>query len=129
MKNLSRKVRATVICARHDRVLLVSKDNVRWELPGGRPGRPESPLDAAQRELMEETALRPKSITFLFQFVGATTVHHVFDAQVGSKAEAVPCNEIRECRWLTQDELARATVSPTTREIVKTYFASSMPQA
>ena len=46
-----------MVCARGDRVLLVSKDGSTWALPGGRPSKDEPFVDAASRELLEETTL------------------------------------------------------------------------
>lgn len=122
MKIPRTKIRATILCARGDSILLVSKDNVRWMLPGGRQEELESLAKAARRELEEETALRSDSFTYLFQLVSPTTIHHVFDAQIDMKATPLPSNEIRHCQWLTVDEVAQANTSATTKEIVKTYF-------
>jgi len=112
------KIRATVVCVRDARVLLVSKDNTRWALPGGRPGAQEVLADTAVRELLEETALKAKTLVFLSQFLGATTVHHVFRVTVGKSAQPRPGHEIQQCRWFAPDELAKMTISPTTLRIV-----------
>lgn len=103
-------------------MLLVSKDGVRWSLPGGRPDSQESLVDTARRELREETALEAKSLTNAFQFIGATTVHHVFAATVGKSASPKPRNEIKHLQWMRRDLLEGLTTSPTTRAIVSQYF-------
>ena len=54
------KDRATVLCMRDDRILLVARERSRWALPGGRIRRSEAPHEAALRELEEETTLRAK---------------------------------------------------------------------
>jgi len=123
MKIPRTKIRATILCARGDGILLVSKDNVRWMLPGGRQEGLESLANAAERELEEETALRSNSLTYLFQLISTTTIHHVFDAQLDLNAKPLPSNEIRHCQWLTADEVAQTNTSATTREIVRTYFS------
>ncbi|CAG9187541.1 hypothetical protein LMG23994_06986 [Cupriavidus pinatubonensis] len=119
---MKKKVRATIICARGDRLLLVSKDGIRWALPGGRPGRSETFADAAVRELQEETTLQAKGLSFLFQVVGATTVHHVFVANIGKSASAKPCKEINRCQWFSTGELEEVIVSATTRRIVDDFW-------
>ena len=112
------KIRATVACVRGGSVLLVSKDGTRWALPGGRPNAKEILADAAVRELQEETALSVKTLAFHSQFLGATTVHHVFVATVSKSAEPRPCNEIKACRWFEGSELDQLALSLTTRRIV-----------
>ncbi|MFJ1256387.1 NUDIX hydrolase [Cupriavidus sp. CuC1] len=117
------KVRATVVCARGDRVLLVSKDGNKWALPGGRPSKDETFADAAGRELEEETTLVAKGLGFLFQVVGATTVHHVFRANIGKTAAPKPSKEIERCQWFSLAEIDEIVVNPTTRHIVESFFA------
>lgn len=60
------KERATIVCRRGDQVLLVARDRSRWALPGGTIKRLESPLDAARRELAEETAIEALELHFMF---------------------------------------------------------------
>lgn len=116
------KVRATVICRRAKQVLLVSKDGVIWALPGGRPARGEDLSTAAGRELKEETTLSADDLRYVFQVVGATTVHHVFVAGIGKSATPRPSQEIARCRWFSVREMAEIVTSPTTRHIVESFF-------
>lgn len=116
------KIRATVVCARGDRVLLISKDGSRWALPGGRPSKDETFADAAGRELLEETTLQARGIGFLFQVIGATTVHHVFVANIGKSAAAKPSKEVARCQWFSQAELGGIAMSPTTRQIIESFW-------
>ena len=78
-----KKDRATVLCVRSDRILLVARDRSGWALPGGRIRRDEAPHEAASRELEEETTLVADELTYLFQFDGFNTKHYVFFAEVG----------------------------------------------
>ncbi|MGO4416637.1 NUDIX hydrolase [Cupriavidus sp. KB_39] len=118
------KVRATVICVRGDKVLLVAKARSKWALPGGKPSDGESFQATATRELHEETCLMVKEVTYLFQFIGVTTVHHVFAATVEKKANAQPSNEIRQCQWVSRDAFGEADTSVTTQSIVEAYFGA-----
>ncbi|WP_423194641.1 NUDIX hydrolase [Cupriavidus sp. H18C2] len=117
------KIRATIVCVRGGRVLLVSKDGTRWALPGGRPNPKEVLADTAAREMLEETALKVKKLVFMSQFLGATTVHHVFLAAVSKSIEPRPCNEIKACRWFALDELDQLNISLTTKRIVSEALA------
>ncbi len=51
------KERATIVCWQYGRILLVERGRSRWSLPGGTIHRGETPVDAALRELAEETTL------------------------------------------------------------------------
>lgn len=89
------KDRATVLCIRDGRVLLVARARSRWALPGGRIRRDEAPVDTARRELEEETGLVAMELTYLFQFGGLGTLHNVFLA--GVPADAVAQSVQRDC--------------------------------
>lgn len=126
LKPLKPKVRATIVCIRHDCVLLVSKDGVRWALPGGRPGKQESPEQTARRELQQETALKTKALVGVFQFIGATTVHHVFTADIDASARPKAGHEIKSLQWLPHEKLGEVDTSTTTRQIVSQFFQSEL---
>lgn len=112
------KNRATVLCIREGRILLVARARARWALPGGRIRRDEAPVDAARRELEEETGLAANEVIYLFQFGGLGTHHHVFLAEVQPDAEAEPMNEIARCRWFAPNKVATLSSSVPTRGIV-----------
>jgi 8-oxo-dGTP pyrophosphatase MutT (NUDIX family) len=76
------KDRATVLCVRDNRILLVARERSRWALPGGRIRRGEAPHEAALRELEEETTLVANELMYLFQFGGFNPLHYVFFAGV-----------------------------------------------
>ena len=76
------KERATVLCVRDNRILLVASERSRWALPGGRIRRAEAPHQAALRELEEETMLVANELFYLFQFLDFNRRHIVFFADV-----------------------------------------------
>lgn len=77
------KNRATVLCVRDGKILLVARERARWALPGGRIKRTEPTEAAASRELEEETGLSVSQMSYYFQFQGFSTLHHVFVAAGG----------------------------------------------
>ena len=114
--------RASVLCVRDDRILLVARERSRWALPGGRIRRDEAPHEAALRELEEETTLVADELMYLFQFNGFSTQHHVFFAEVGPHLTAQPSNEIARCKWFAGAKIATLSASVPTRGIVEVFF-------
>lgn len=112
------KERSTVVCWQRDRILLVARGRSRWSLPGGTIKREESPLEAARRELDEETALAGHPLSYLFQFGGLNKRHHVFLAELPPEATPEPRNEIVQCRWFRPARLNTLITSVPTREII-----------
>ena len=99
-------------------MLLVARSRSRWSLPGGTIRRSESPLDAARRELEEETSLAEAELTYVFQFAGFSKLHHVFVVNIRPDVSPRPCNEIIRCRWFSPTKIATLCTSVPTRGIV-----------
>ncbi|MFM0196144.1 NUDIX domain-containing protein [Paraburkholderia strydomiana] len=116
------KRRATVICERDGRVLLVARARGRWAFPGGRVKPGEDLANAAIRELSEETGLESERARYAFQFRGLRTRHFVFIARVDIKSDPVPANEISRCKWCRLDELRRIQVSIPTKGIAEIFL-------
>jgi 8-oxo-dGTP diphosphatase len=116
------KARATIICSRDGKVLLVARARSRWSLPGGTIKRSESPLDAARRELEEETSLVGTDVTYLFQFGGLSKRHLVFFVDLPQDASPEPRNEISRCRWFSPTKISTLVTSIPTREIVALFL-------
>ncbi|SKC99586.1 ADP-ribose pyrophosphatase YjhB, NUDIX family [Burkholderia sp. YR290] len=112
------KKRATVICRKGKRILLVARQS-KWALPGGILKRGEHLSAAALRELKEETQLSGKSARYLFEFKGKKKHHHVFHCDISDRAKPRPCNEISRCRWVHLEDIPRLLTSAPTTDIVR----------
>lgn len=100
-----------------DRVLLVKQfrlpaERELWELPAGRLDPGESALEAAKRELREETGYQAKKWTELASFWASPGYvqekMNVFLAQELTEGKQEPMEDERiEIRWFDKDELHR----------------------
>jgi ADP-ribose pyrophosphatase len=98
------------------RVLLVRQyrlpaEKYLWELPAGRLDAGEKPLQAAKRELIEETGYRARKWTKLASFfVSPGFVQErmtIFLAEDLTPGEATPMDDERiEARWFAKKELS-----------------------
>lgn len=98
-----------------NRVLLVRQyrlpaNKYLWELPAGRLDEGETPLQAARRELMEETGYRARKWDRLASFWPSpgyvSEKMTIFLATELKEGEATPMEDERiETRWFTRKEL------------------------
>ena len=117
----SNKSRATVICRQRNQVLLVRKAKAKWALPGGSIEAHEGPVEAAHRELCEETGLACETLRFLAQHEFSGRAHHVFFTHVPDSQDARPLNEIADCQWFHLEALSRLVVKKSSRELLERY--------
>jgi 8-oxo-dGTP diphosphatase len=111
---------AFAVIVRRSRVLLVrARRERRWQLPGGRMKRTETPVEAALREVEEETGMRPRILGVTGAYSrsdGSVAVVHA--ASVAPTAEPCgPRHEIREQRWVPRAEALRMLPLKTRRRL------------
>lgn len=98
----SAKPRATIIC-RHGKHahkwLWVRKQNAPWTLPGGKVEPGETPLEAAQRELLEETGLQAHNFTLLMRHETHQRMHYVFEAEFDEAPQPCALHEIADFQF------------------------------
>ncbi|HXK05114.1 MAG TPA: NUDIX hydrolase [Verrucomicrobiae bacterium] len=117
-RSVVRHVGSAVMMAVDDRkrILLVRQyrlpaDQYLWELPAGRLDPGETPLQAAKRELIEETGCRARKWTKLASFfVSPGYVQErmtIYLAQELTQGEAAPMDDERiETRWFTAKQVS-----------------------
>ncbi len=118
-KHKGLKRRATVICRRDGDILFVRKRHSKWNLPGGRVEPGETPLQAAKREMAEETGLSFDRLAYVSAYRQDNVVHFLFEARRTLSRKPRPRNEIEDCRWISRKDLSKRNVREPIRDLLK----------
>lgn len=93
--------RATAIVVRNGLVLIAMDEGADFYfLPGGKIENGELPEEAMMRELHEETGMNLTSAKFMFNHIGPSNYHYVFEVE--ADGEPAPNQEIEELVWWAQ---------------------------
>lgn len=121
------KARATIICLRSGKVLLVRKKGGKWNFPGGVIETGETPIAAAARELREETSIEGHGLLSLCTLKVGTTVHHIFTTHFHDDEKPVASNEIVACRWVPRNKLSPSMLKATAAGLISTQLPALLP--
>ncbi len=92
-----------------------------WEFPGGKIGPGEQPVDAARRELAEETGLIAAEldplVVVVHEYAKVPLRFHVFVAR--DPAGDVTMDSRREHAWLSLDELGSLEMPAANRQMLR----------
>ena len=112
--------RATVIAEQDGKVLLIKEKGAsRYSLPGGGIEKGESVMEAALRELREETKLSAIKAEYLFDHEGATQNHKVVWASVRGKIQ-IQGKELSEYKWWNRKD--HVPILDSTEAILNKHF-------
>ena len=100
------RARATIICLRSGKILLVRKKSGKWNFPGGAIEAVETAVEAAAREHCEETSIAGYGLLSLCTLRIGYTVHHIFTTHLHDGEKPVACNEIVACKWVSRNKLS-----------------------
>lgn len=119
------KRRATVIFRRGDHILFVRKPKAKWNLPGGRVELNETPIQAAYREMSEETGINLGHLIYIWEYKDSDITHYLFESSAALPGEPKASNEISDCRWFTIKELRKRNVNGAVKTLLKRWTSDA----
>ena len=112
-----KRARATVVAEQDGKTLLIRERGSRqFSLPGGGIERGEYTMEAALRELREETKLRPYKAERMFDYEGTSQLHKVVRVQARGHVR-LQRKEVSEFKWWNGRE--QLSMLPSARAIIE----------
>jgi 8-oxo-dGTP pyrophosphatase MutT (NUDIX family)/GNAT superfamily N-acetyltransferase len=92
-----------------ERVYRYPTGRLEWEIPAGALEPGEDPIQAAIREVYEETGYETRDHKVLYNFFpndgNTNQVYYLVICQAGAQTGGIDSGEIKECRWLNVDNI------------------------
>lgn len=85
----------------------------------GRVEKGETPLQAAMREMAEETGLTFDQLSYVSEYEDDKVIHFLFEATRAIHQKPSASNEIDDCRWFTEKELGKRNIRGAIRTLLK----------
>jgi len=129
MSRVKKRRRGTAIVEAQEGVLVTAGRSKVFLLPGGGANRGESRIEAAMRELIEETGLKPYYAKYLFRHVGKVHKshghgyfqdHHTV-CLIKAHGNPGPRHEIKHVAYYKPGSGVR--ISGVTKEIIEKYYS------
>ncbi len=116
---------ASAILLNQGKVLLVKRRyepyQGYWSLPGGHVEHGESSLEAAIRELLEETGVQPdiQGVAGIAELIG-TSNHYIIIVYWGfARGEPRASDDAEDARWVPYHQLPNLPLTPSTRHMLQ----------
>lgn len=114
MLDMEKEAVGVIVENEEGEVLLVhayryTTDSMEWEIPAGGIDAGETPVQAAQREVLEETGYSATPPEYLFAFYpmngNSNKVFHLARCRAGAKQGVFDENEVQSVRWVGRNEI------------------------
>ena len=107
------RAKATIICSRNDKILLVRRKGSKWKFPSGVLAPGEAPIVAAARELWKALTLHCSGLNPVGTVEVGHVLHHIFTTDIPASRCVALGRGIVACKWICWEDLSSSMLKPT----------------